>query len=169
MGVIEFRDPKGAEFTDGELCQHVITMLLAGNDTTNHLLANLVRRLAEQPAVYARIRSDRSLVPGAVEESLRFDPLQQDFPRRCLKPTAIGGYSFEPDDVVVLSIMSANHDENHLPDPDRFDVDRDNVGDHTAFGIGIHQCVGAYLARRSTEIALNALLDRFARIELAPG
>jgi cytochrome P450 len=168
MRVIEFQDPKGGEFTDAERCQHIITMLLAGNDTTNHLLANLVRRLAEQPATYAKVRRDRSLVRGAVEESLRFDPPQQDFPRRCLHATELAEYDFEPDDVVVLSIMSANHDEDHFPDPDRFDIDRDNAGDHTAFGIGIHQCVGAYLARRSTEIAVNALLDRFARIELAP-
>jgi cytochrome P450 len=168
MRVIDFQDPKGGEFTDAERCQHIITMMLAGNDTTNHLLANLVRRLAEQPATYARLRSDRSLVPRAIEESLRFDPPQQDFPRRCLQATELGGFDFERDDVVVLSIMSANHDEGHFPDPERFDLDRDNAGDHTAFGIGIHQCVGAYLARRSTQIALNALLDRFERIELAP-
>ena len=166
--MVEFKDPNGEGFQDFELCNHVITILLAGNDTTAHLLANLVRRLAEQPELYARLRAKRELVSLAIEESLRYDPPQQDFPRRCLRSTTVGGFPFERDDVAVVSIVSANRDEEHFEHPNDFDINRSNNRDHVAFGMGIHLCVGAHLARRTTEVAVNALLDRFDRIELDP-
>jgi cytochrome P450 len=166
--MMSFVDPHGEQFNDREVAQHVVTLLLAGNDTTAHLLANLVRRLADDATLYARLHADRSLVPGAVEESLRLDPPQQDFPRRCLAPTVVADTSFERDDVAVLSIMSANHDETHFPAPETFDVDRDNSNDHLAFGVGIHQCVGNHLARATTTAAVNALLDRFSALRLDP-
>ena len=69
----------------------------------------------------------------------------------------------------MVSIISANRDNAHFDSADVFDIERPNNRDHVAFGMGIHLCVGAYLARRTTEAAINALLDRFAAFELAPG
>jgi cytochrome P450 len=164
--MLSFVDPNGEDVSDAEVALHVVTLLLAGNDTTAHLLANLVRRLAEDSESYRRLRGDRSLIPPAIEESLRLDPPQQDFPRRCFAATTVAETEFERDDVVVLSIMSANHDETQFPEPERFDVERTNSRDHLAFGLGIHQCVGNHLARLTTNAAVNALLGRFSSISL---
>ncbi|MBK7948505.1 MAG: cytochrome P450 [Deltaproteobacteria bacterium] len=146
-----------------------IFLIVAGNETTRNLLGNLIHRLAEVPERYAALRANRELVANAIEESLRFDSPVQLLARTCTKKIEVGGVRVNPGERVLYSIASANRDERCFPDPDTFRLDRPRPRDHVAFGAGPHVCPGAFLARMEARVALETLLDRVARIELAPG
>jgi len=162
----------GGTFSDEQLVVHIRTLLMAGNETSTSLISNAVYRLLSLPDAYARLHADRSLVAPFIEECLRFDtPLTQQ-PRRCVAPADIAGFRVEPDDVISPHLPSANRDERVFgDDADEFVIDRfvDRSVDHIAFGVGVHHCVGAHLARRTAQIALGAVLDELPDLELAPG
>ncbi len=169
--MVEFRADDGTAFSDDELRVHIRTMLMAGNETTTSLISNLVYRLLSVPGAQTSLRADRTRVDAFVEECLRYDSPLTQFPRRCLAETSIDGVPIAVDDVVSLSIASANRDETVWGDdaetfrPDRFAGD---APDHLAFGLGAHFCVGAYLARHTARLALAALLDQTTDLRLAP-
>jgi cytochrome P450 len=170
--MLQARHPQTqASYTDQEIIGAVSIMLAAGNGTTTSLMGNLVWRLAQLPEIYAALRSDRSLVPAAIEESLRIDPPQQIFERVCMHDTEVGGVPIAEDEAIILSLASGNRDEDvYGEDADEFRLDRVLPNPpNWSMGGGIHVCVGAYLARTSTEVGLNALLDRAETISLAPG
>lgn len=146
-----------------------IFLIIAGNETTRNLLGNLIHRLAEVPERYAAIRSDRALVANAIEESLRFDSPVQLLARTCTEKVDVDGVPVGVGDRVLYSIASANRDERCFSDPNEFRLDRARPRDHVAFGAGPHVCPGAFLARMEARVALETLLDRVERIELAPG
>ena len=154
----------GDTLTDGELVSFAILLLVAGNETTTNLIGNLVHALAANPEQWARLQRDRSLVPAAVEEALRFDSPIQGFFRNTLEPVELRGVVIPADEKVMVLYGSANRDERKYPDPDRFIVDR-NPADHVAFGAGIHLCLGAPLARMEGVLLLDGLLDRVASVE----
>ena len=142
-------------------------LLVAGHETTVNLIANGMLTLLLNPAAQARLRTDRSLLPAAVEEILRHtSPVNHALPRYTTEPVSIAGVEIPAQQVVILSLSSANRDESRFPSPGSFDVDRD-TGGHLAFGHGIHYCVGAPLARLEAEIAFGGLLDRFPDLTLA--
>jgi len=170
--MLQARHPQTREpYTDTEIIEAVSIMLAAGNGTTTSLMGNLVWRLAQLPAIYAALRADRSLIPAAIEESLRIDPPQQIFERVCMHDTEVGGVPIAEDEAIILSLASGNRDETvYGEDADEFRLDRELPNpSNWSMGGGIHVCVGAYLARTSTEVGLNALLDRVETISLAPG
>lgn len=146
-----------------------IFLIIAGNETTRNLIGNVIRRLAEDPERYALVRANRALVPNLIEESLRFDAPVQLLARTCTADIEIDGVLIKKGDRVLHSIASANRDERVYADADRFRLDRPKPRDHVGFGAGPHICPGAFLARMETQVALETLLDRVARIELAPG
>jgi len=146
-----------------------IFLIIAGNETTRNLLGNLIYRLAEDPSRYAALRANRELVSNAVEESLRFDSPVQLLARTCTEKIDVDGVAVAKGDRVLYSIASANRDERCVSEPDQFRLDRPRPRDHVAFGAGPHVCPGAFLARMEAKVALEALLDRVERIELAPG
>lgn len=158
-----------------------IFLIIAGNETTRNLIGNLIHRLAEVPARFAAIRADRALVATAIEESLRFDSPVQLLARTCTAKIDVDGVPVQKGDRVLYSIASANRDERFFASADEFRIDRglargegrENAGrsarDHVAFGAGPHVCPGAFLARMEARVALETLLDRIERIELAPG
>ena len=133
------------------------------------MLGNLIYRLAEVPSRYAALRANRELVPNAIEESLRFDSPVQLLARTCTEKIDVDGVSVAKGDRVLYSIASANRDERFFSDPGEFRLDRPRPRDHVAFGAGPHVCPGAFLARMEAKVALETLLDRVERIELAPG
>ena len=142
-------------------------LLVAGHETTVNLIATGTLALLTHPAELARLRSDPSLLPGAVEELLRYaNPLNHATDRFTLEPVEIGGVHDPGPRVGLCVTSSANRDPARFPDPDRLDVGRDASG-HVAFGHGIHYCVGAPLARLEGEIAFGALLARFPGLSLA--
>src|SRR5262249_10349550 len=133
---------------------------------------NALYRLLTIPGAYQRVRADRSLVEPFIEESLRFDPPLTQMPRRCRVQTEVGGLMLDEDEVVVVSVPSANRDGGKWgPDADDFVVERflGRDADHVAFGLGVHHCVGAFLARQTARIALNRLMDAMSDLDLAPG
>jgi cytochrome P450 len=158
----------GHFLTDTEIVTQVRFALMAGNETTTNLISNLCYELIRVPERYDRVRADRSLVPIAIEESLRHDsPVQLMF-RRAAKETELVGCPIHQGDRMIVSMGSANRDEEHYgSNAADFDINRGKVTDHMAFGLGPHLCVGAPLARLQTSHALNALLDRVTDPRLA--
>jgi cytochrome P450 len=131
-------------------------MLVAGNETTTNLLGNAMTALLRHPDQWRKLTEDPSLVTNAVEEALRFDGPVIQLARRVAQPTEIAGTPLPEGTFIAPLVSSANRDPRRFPDPDRFDLDRDASG-HLAFGLGIHLCVGAPLARIETRLALAAL------------
>lgn len=162
-------DVDGEYLSDDAIRTQVLLLIVAGNETTRNLIGNLFHTLATDPALYARVRADRSLVPIVVEESLRHDSPVQVLARAVLSDTAIQGCPVGPGDRVVFGLASANRDEAVHQDPDAFRVDRPKPRDHLAFGAGPHVCPGASLARMEGIVALDVFCDAVASFRLAAG
>jgi cytochrome P450 len=118
------------------------------------------------PALYARIRGERRLLPTLVEESLRFLSPAQSSLRRCTRDVELSGVQMRAGDKVEVGIASGNRDEEFFDDPASFRLDRHDPRDHLAFGAGPHVCPGASLARMETTIGLEVFFDRV--LELTP-
>jgi cytochrome P450 len=143
----------------------LLFLLGAGSETTRDMMGLLLYELASDPDLYARVRSDRSILSRAIVEALRLCSPTQFMVRRCVRATELDGHPIAEGESVYIGLASANRDEAHWSDPARFDPFRLNASDHLAFGAGPHVCPGAFLVRLETRIAFNALLDRYERIE----
>ncbi len=164
--LIEAHD-SGDSLDERELIAMLWLLLIAGHETTTNLIASGTLALLTNPAELKRLRSDPSLLPGAVEELLRYvNPLNHATDRFTLEPVEIGGVRIPAREWVLCVTSSANRDPARFDDPDRLDVGRD-AGGHVAFGHGIHYCLGAPLARLEGEVAFGALLSRFPGLSLA--
>ncbi len=160
----------GERLSEEDLVAFCVLLLIAGNVTTTHLIGNAVRTFLEYPDALARIRADMTLLPGALEEVLRFRSPVQTFFRTTKAPVELGGQTIPAGQTVFAVIGSANRDEARFPDPDRFDITRE-PNPHLAFGFGIHYCLGAPLARLEARVALATLLERLpnlARVDDTP-
>ena len=155
----------GARLDDAEIIGFCMTLLVAGNETTTGLIANCLHILAQQPELWRRAREDRSLVDPILTETLRYASPSQRLTRVTRHPVEIGGASIGEGELIDVVYGSANRDPAVFADPDTFRVDRP-ASEHVAFGAGIHYCVGAALAKTEARIALNAMLDRYAHLEL---
>jgi cytochrome P450 len=158
----------GDRLSENELLSMLFLLILAGYETTVNLIGNAVLALVQNPAQLAALRADPALLPGAVEEFLRFEsPLNVATTRFSTEPVQVGDVEIPAGEFVLIALLAANHDCGQFPDPDRLDVTR-RINPHLAFGHGIHYCVGAPLARLEGEIALERLLRRFTGITLDP-
>jgi len=150
-----------------ELMAMLFLLLVAGHETTANLIASGTLALLSHPAEFERLRADSSLLPGTVEELLRYsNPLNHATERFTLEPVEIGGVTIPARQWVLCVTSSANRDPDRFTDPDRLDVSRD-AGGHVGFGHGIHYCLGAPLARIEGEVAFRELLSRFPALSLA--
>jgi cytochrome P450 len=156
----------GERLSHEELIVNSTLLFFAGFETTTNLIGNGMLALLQNPDQLARLRADRSLVPTAVEEMLRYDPPLQSTFRMTHQPIDVVGGTIKANRVISLSFAAANRDPRAFADPDRFDVGRaDNH--HLGFGNGTHFCLGAHLARLETKLAFDALVARYASIEFA--
>ncbi len=157
----------GAQLTDEEVVNFSMVLLLAGHITTTALLGNTVLCLDERPGVLAELHADRSLLPAAIEEVLRYRSSFTQVGRVTMVETEIAGQVIPADTLVTPWLLSANRDEREFTDPDRFDIHRTG-NHHVAFGFGIHFCIGQLLARTEARVAMGVLLDRYAEMRLNP-
>ena len=153
------------ELNESELIHNCIFLLNAGHETTTNLIGNGVHCLATHPAAAARLRERPTLIKSAVEEILRFASPNQLGNREVAAATTVGGLHVGPGTQITLCIGAANRDPAQFARPDVFDVER-SPNHHLAFASGIHACVGMALARIEGKVAIGALLERFATIEL---
>ena len=145
----------------GELALTVMLIYAAGFETTTNLIGNMVHTLLRHPDQLARLRADRSLVPAAVEEVLRFEPPVQLDSRYAFADVEVAGHAVSKGHSVITLLGAANRDPAVVDDPDTFDVGRAEVP-LLSFASGIHYCLGASLARLEGVVVLAGLLDRFA-------
>jgi cytochrome P450 len=158
----------GERLDDEEVVNFARLLLLAGHITTTLLLGNTVLCLEDCPQAAAELRADRSRIPAALEEVLR---LRSPFPqmaRYTTREVELSGQVIPAKQLVMLWLLSANHDERQFADPERFDIHR-HPNEHVAFGHGVHFCLGAPLARLEGKIAVELLLSRCADIRVTPG
>ena len=158
----EFEDSTGVRrtLTQEEILGYIGLLAGAGNETTTRLIGWMGKLLAEHPDQRARLVEDRSLVPNAIEELLRYEAPSPVQARYISRDVEHHGRTIEEGNVMVLLTAAGNRDERHFPDPDRFDIER-SIDHHLSFGYGIHFCLGAALARLEGRVALDEVLNRF--------
>jgi cytochrome P450 len=156
----------GRYLTDVEARTQLVFLFISGNETTRHLIANLLWTVANDRALFDRLRAEPELIPVAAEESLRHDPPIRFLLRNCMEDRDLHGEHLCPGDKVAFGLLSANRDESVFDDPHAFRLDRPDPRGHLAFGGGPHVCPGASLARLEARIALGAFLARVADIQL---
>jgi len=158
----------GRTLDDEEIYSFLRLLLPAGVETTYRASGNMLYGLLTNPDQLERVRRDRSLLPDAFEETIRWEPPVTVILRRATRDAEVGGVAVEEGADVALLLGSANRDERKYEHPDAFDVfraSRQSVG----FGFGVHVCLGMHLARMEARVACNTLFDRLPDMRLAPG
>jgi cytochrome P450 len=155
----------GEQLSDLEVIGFCILLLVAGNETTTNLISSALFMLDSYADAKEQLLENRSLVPQALEEVLRYCSPVQTMIRTVKKTTVLRGQTLTPGQMVNIWIGSANHDEDLFERPDIFDIHRSPIP-HLAFGHGIHFCLGAQLARLESKIAIQTLLNRFPEFHL---
>ncbi len=154
-------EEEGDRLTIDQLMGIIIGLLIAGSDTTVHGLCFAVFELLRHPDVLKAVLADRTLLKGAIDESLRHNPFMKfgTLPRYALEDVQLSGVTIPKGHRVHPIVSAALHDPEVYPNPEAFDIRRDNTGS-LVFGIGPHYCLGAPLARLELNIAVGSLLDR---------
>ena len=166
MSVLVHAAVDGERLEEHEIVMGFFLLVAAGNDSTKATYCSGMRALLEDPEQRQLLLDDPSLVPSAVEESLRMFPAFGHFRRTATRDVELGGQVIREGDKVVMWYVSSNRDETRYEDPDRFDVTRNP--EHQAFGAGgRHFCLGTALARLELNTLLEETLARFPGIELA--
>jgi cytochrome P450 len=158
----EFEDEHGETrtLTRDEVLTYTMVLAGAGNETTGRLIGWLGKVLGEHPDQRRQLVDDRSLIPNAVEETLRFEPTGPHVARYVARDAEYYGTTVPAGSAMLLLVGAANRDERRYEDPDRFDIRRD-LTQHLTFGYGLHFCLGAALARLEGRVALDEVLQRF--------
>jgi cytochrome P450 len=149
-----------------EVVSNAAVLMFGGIETTEGMIANAVAHLLGSRDQFALVERDRSLVPAAVEESLRLEPAAAVVDRYAVRDIELGDATVRRGDLVRVSLTAANRDPAVFDDPDSYDVRRTNLRQHLAFAHGPHFCVAADLARLQTRVAVETMLDRLPGIEL---
>lgn len=152
--------------SDEEVVATFVHFLFAGHETTSDLLGNLLHAMLRHPDQWARVKADPSLVDGAVEEVLRWDPSVQFFQRVAAPGAVIAGAEIPEGSFVIMLNAAANRDAATFRDPDVYDVSR-RPNEHLTFGHGIHFCIGAPVARLEAQIALTAIARHYPEVRCA--
>ncbi len=156
----------GEPLNDRDMMGYYIIVAAAGHDTTSASTAGAMLALAQDPDQWARVKADRSLLAGIVEEAIRWTSPVQHFMRTAAQDTEVGGQPIKAGEWLMINYVAANHDPAQFIEPRKFDAAR-SPNRHLAFGAGAHQCLGLHLARLEMRILFEELLDRIDTVELA--
>lgn len=161
-------DDEEGPLSDIDLVFETMLVLVGGDETTRHVIAGGIAALLHNPDQFERLRADRALLPGAIEEMLRWTTPVRNMNRTATEDVEVHGQQVREGDRILLLYPSANRDESVFEDPYRFDILR-TPNDHLAFGgYGRHVCLGAPLARLELRVLFEEVLDRFDDLRLAP-
>jgi cytochrome P450 len=150
-----------SQLSADDLVSIVLSLAVAGHETTANMLVNAVHHLLRQPEKLAGLRADRSIMPTAIEEFLRYEsPPRNSVSRYPVADVELGGVLIRRDEQVYVGYQASNHDPAEFTSPGVLDLRR-TPNRHLGLGIGVHHCLGAALARLELDVALNALLDRY--------
>ena len=158
---------EGKRLSDDDIFGFCLLLLPAGAETTFRLLGNMLFALLTHPEQLEEVKRDRSQVVWALEETLRWEPPLIGTARKAMRDVRLREVDIPKGSMVSVMVGPANRDENHYPDPDRFDIHR-RADDHLAFGLGKHFCLGYHLARLEVQTAIHAVLDRLPNLRLDP-
>ncbi len=159
----------GHRLTDVEVRTQAFFLVISGNETTRHLIGNLLHTMASDPVLFRRLQDEPELIAIAVEESLRLESPVHMLMRNCMRDKEIRGVQLRTGEKVIFGISSANRDEAVFDEPDEFRLDRPDPRAHIAFGGGPHVCPGASLARLEARVMLEVFCDIVGDVALAPG
>ena len=157
----------GDRLTEEEVIANAVVTMVGGQETTTNLIGNGVLTLLRNPEEMKRLSNDLSLIPSAVEEMLRYESPSQHTARLAPSDRELGGKRIRKRQAVIAVMAAANRDPERFPDPDRFDITRQD-NRHLAFGYAAHFCFGAPLARAEGQIAFQAILQRLNNLRLEP-
>ena len=157
----------GEKLSDEEIFSFLRLLLPAGVETTYRSTGNLLFGLLSNPEQLDAVRSDRSLIPQAIEEAVRWEAPLLTITRVATRDTELAGHPIPAGSTVMLVLGAANRDEDRYPDPDRFDIFR-APKPNISWGHGVHVCLGMHLARLEMRVALELLLDRLPDLRLDP-
>ncbi|PRY02660.1 cytochrome P450 family protein [Allonocardiopsis opalescens] len=168
--LVRVQDEDGDRLTDREMVTMILTLVVAGHETTAHLIGTGTYALLTHPDQFALLREDPSLAPRAVHELMRWTgPVLGTRVRYATEDVEIGGTLIRRGEAVMASLAAANRDPREFGEPDRFDITREpgRAETHVGFGHGLHYCLGAALARQEGEVAFTALLRHHPGLALA--
>ena len=154
---------------ENEVCNMVFALLLAGHETTTNAAGNLFLELLRHPGQWRKLVARPELIKNTVEEGLRYASSVVAWRRTALEDVEIAGTTIPKGGKLVLSLVSANRDEDHFEDGEVFDIERQNARTHLAFGNGMHHCAGAPLARLELRILLEEMTAAFPNMRLSEG
>ncbi len=157
----------GHRLTDDDIFAFLMLLLPAGVETTYRSLGNLLFALLTHPDQLDQAIQTPELRPAAIEEGLRWETPVVTLVRQCVRDTHLAGLDIPAGRGLNVFVGSANRDERHYPDPDRFDIHR-TPAPHMSFGSGPHMCLGMHLARMETRVALDAVIERLQDLRLDP-
>lgn len=166
MSVLCHAEVDGDRLSDDEIVHESLLILIGGDETTRHVITGGLYQLLADRDQWERVRDDRTLLEGAVEESLRWVSPIKNMARTATRDVELHGETIRQGQKLLLLYPSANRDESHFDDPMRFDITR-TPNDHVAFGFGTHFCLGASLARLELTVAFDRILDRLPDLHLA--
>ncbi|OBG93083.1 cytochrome [Mycobacterium sp. E136] len=158
----------GEQLSDEEIFSFLRLLLPAGVETTYRAFGNLMFGLLTNPEQLEALRADRSLIPQAIEEAVRWEPPLSMITRIASRDTELGGVHIPEGSSVMPVLGAANRQDERFPDPDQFDIFRESKA-NIGWGHGVHVCLGMHLARLEMRVALNLLLDRLPNLRLDPG
>jgi cytochrome P450 len=155
----------GRPLNDDEIGSHLSMLIIGGSETFPKTLANAIRRLGEYPEQRARCVADPALIPGAYEETLRYDMPTQFLGRTLLEDVELHGETMKQGQPVLFLFPSANHDDREFEDPDRFDIDR-RPERILSFGAGTHACLGLHVAKMEGRVCLEEILGTWPEYQV---